>query len=97
MRRLILKKELYLPKDKLKIYYEPGLFVEGSVEELIKLHPDKLIKFLWNCGRKVRIDKRQFHLLLNELGKRYPELLIADQHKRGNAIKLKNLVQQVTI
>ena len=90
MKRLILKKELYLPNEKLKIYEDGVLVVEDSVVNLIKDYPDKLIKLLWNCNRKIRIDKRQFHHLLNELEKRFPELAKQDRELRDKGIFLKS-------
>jgi len=92
MRRLNLKKELYLPNEKIKIYEDAVLTVEDSVINLIKDHPDKLIKLLWNCNRKIKIDRRQFHNLLNELEKRFPELAQQDRLLRNKVIKLKSPV-----
>lgn len=86
MKRLNLKRELYLPNEKIKIYEDGVLVVEDSVINLIKNCPDKLIKLLWTCNRKIKIDKRQFHHLLNELEKRFPELAKKDRQLRDKAI-----------
>ena len=90
MKRLNLKKELYLPNEKLKIYEDGSFLVEDSIINLITAHPDKLIKLLWNCNRKIRIDRRQFLNLLNELEKRFPDLAKQDKQLRNKHIKVKS-------